>query len=78
MSALSIIQANLIQHVPPPVTQNSGGTSKGDPTAGSGGDNPSTVNPELASKITIGDRVGAGILTTLVLALLVGTCWWMI
>ncbi|KAI9864748.1 MAG: hydrolase 76 protein [Vezdaea acicularis] len=78
MSALSIIQANLIQHVPPPVTGNSGGTSKGDPTAGSGGDNPSTVNPELASKITIGDRVGAGILTTLVLALLVGTCWWMI
>ncbi len=77
MSALSIIQANLISKVAPPVTANSGGTSKGDPSAGSGGDNPVQVhNPSANMKITAGDRAGAAILTALVLGSLVGMLVW--
>ena len=77
MSALSIIQANLISKVAPPVTANTGGTSKGDPTAGSGGDNPVVVhNPSANMKITAGDRAGAGILTILVLSSFLGMVIW--
>ena len=77
MSALSVIQANLISKVAAPLTANTGGTSKSDPTAGSGGDNPVVVNdPSANKKITTGDKAGAGILTALVLASLCGTTWW--
>ena len=77
MSALSIIQSNLISKVAPPVSADKGGTSKGNPAAGSGGDSPSAVaDPSLTKPITMGDRAGAGILTTLVLASLLGCVWW--
>lgn len=76
MSALSVIQANLIQKVKPPVTQDQGGTSKGDPTAGTHGDSTNVLEPLLTRKITMGDRAGAGILTALVLSGLLGTMWW--
>lgn len=77
MSALSVIQANLISKVAPPFTANSGGTSKGNPAAGSGGDNPVLVDdPGANMKITTGDKAGAGILTALVLASLCGTVAW--
>ena len=76
MGALEVIQANLINNVAVPVTNKTGGTSKGDPGAGSGGAN---TNPTL-SQSTIGtsDRAGAGILTTLVLISVIGGAWWMI
>ncbi|KAL6716978.1 hypothetical protein ACLMJK_004891 [Lecanora helva] len=65
MSALSVIQANLISKVGPPKTAKSGGTSKGDPSAGSGGDNPVVVHdPSANMKITAGDRAGADIYET--------------
>lgn len=76
MSALSVIQANLIQKVKPPVTQDTGGTSKGDPTAGTYDDSTNVLDPLLTRKITMGDRAGAGILTALVLSGLLGTMWW--
>ena len=77
MSALSVIQANLISKVKPPVSQASGGTSKGDPAAGSQGDNPSqAADPSLQKPVTTGDRAGAGILTALVLGSLLGSVWW--
>lgn len=77
MSALSVIQANLIQKVAPPVTQQKGGTSKSDPTAGTKGDDPTGgLDPVLTRKITAGDKAGAGILTTLVVSLLFGTVYW--
>lgn len=77
MSAMSVIQANLITKVGPPVTANKGGTSKGDPSAGSGGDNPVVVHdPSANMKITAGDRAGAAILTALVLGGLVGMVVW--
>ncbi|PFH55576.1 hypothetical protein XA68_18021 [Ophiocordyceps unilateralis] len=44
---------------PPPVTARTGGTSQGDPNAGSGGDHVS----EPMRPITTADRAGAGILT---------------
>lgn len=77
MSAMSIIQGNLISKVGAPVTAKSGGTSKSDPAAGSQGDNPSqAANPNLNKPVTTGDRAGAGILTAIVLGSLLGSVWW--
>ena len=78
MSAMSAIQANLITKVAGPVSANTGGTSKSDPSAGGGGDNPDsvTVNPSDSYTITTGDKAGAGILTALVLTSLVGMIFW--
>lgn len=76
MSALSVIQANLIQKVEPPVTAAKGGVSQGDPSAGTQGDNPIILDPLLTRKITGGDRAGAIILTGVTLMGLVGTMYW--
>jgi len=77
MGALSVIQANLITNATGPVTKGTGGTSEGDPSAGTQGTDVN--NPALnRNKITQKDRAGAGILTTLVLIGLVGGCWWMV
>ena len=75
MSALEVIQSNLITKVAGPVTNSTGGTSIGNPSAGTGGDR-SPVGPTWT--VTGGDRAGAGILTTLVLVGIVGGAWWMI
>ncbi|KAL8747470.1 MAG: hypothetical protein Q9184_007594, partial [Pyrenodesmia sp. 2 TL-2023] len=64
MSALEVMQSLLISRVAPPVTNSTGGTSKGDPSAGSGG----TFNPDLPQGlIQKRDRIGAGFLTTLII-----------
>jgi len=73
MSALSVVQANLIDKAKKPVTGNSGGTSKGDPNAG-GGRNTAVKY----TKITEGSKAGAGFLTALVMFAMVGGGWWMI
>lgn len=79
MSALSVIQANLISKVAAPVTQNSGGTSKSDPSAGStsGGEPAVVLSSELTSKITVGDKAGAGIVTAIICSGLLGSLAWM-
>ncbi len=77
MSAMSIIQSNLISKVPPPVTAAKGGTSKSDPLAGTDVNHPASENPLLTRTVTMGDRAGAGILTTIVLGGLLGSTWWM-
>ena len=75
MSALEVIQANLIQQVQAPVTNSTGGTSKGNAGAGGG----STTNPTLpTSPIETGDRAGAGIITALLAIWVIGGVWWMI
>ena len=76
MSALEIIQANLIDYVEGPVTADTGGTSKGDPNAGQG----SRVGPgDLhRSTVTTGDRVGAAVLTVLIIGLVAGGAWWLV
>ena len=76
MSALSVIQANLINQVAAPVTNSSGGTSKGNAAAGGAvSPIPSGIQAE---QVTTGDRVGAGFLTTFMLMGVVGGAWWML
>ncbi|CAK4032596.1 glycoside hydrolase family 76 [Lecanosticta acicola] len=75
MNALEVIQSNLIDNVQGPVGNKTGGTSKGNPAAGTGGDgNPSAPQ----SVITTSDRAGAGVVTALVLIGLLGGAWWMV
>lgn len=76
MCALEVIQSNLISKVAGPVTNSTGGTSRGDPAAGTAGD----VNPimSFSRKINTGDRVGAGFLTGFVLMGVIGGAWWMV
>ena len=74
MAALEVIQSNLIQHVSGPVTNSTGGTSKGNPNAGS-----SPTSTVLAPRpATTTDQTGAGFLTVVVCASLAGMFWWMI
>jgi mannan endo-1,6-alpha-mannosidase len=72
MSVLEVIQSNLISEVAGPVTNATGGTSKGNPSAGSG------AQPAIGlNTITTSDKAGAGILTMLVLITTFGGSWWM-
>ncbi|KAK2603496.1 mannan endo-1 [Conoideocrella luteorostrata] len=61
MNALDAIMYNLVAKAAPPVTAKEGGTSKGDPSAGSGG----TEDPTKLKPLTTADKVGAGIITML-------------
>lgn len=77
MSALEVIQANLIDTVYTPVTNKTGGTSKGNVAAG--GSSGTSSDPALGKNtVTTADKAGAGILTTLVLIAVIGGAWWMI
>ena len=80
MSALSVIQSNLISKVAPPVSANKGGTSKSDPTAGSSGNDGNVVstNPVTTRAISTSDKAGAGILTAISLVLVLAMTWWII
>lgn len=73
MSALEVIQSNLRDRKPGPVSQKRGGTSKGDPNAGTV---KSTWSGVHESPITTADRAGAAILTiVLVVFICGGTAW---
>lgn len=72
MSALQVIQANLVKYARDPVTNGTGGTSIGNPSAGSSDANPTVV----LAPITSGDRAGAGILTAIIIVATLGTVWW--
>ena len=78
MSAMSVIQNNLIPKTKAPVTAVTGGTSKSDPSAGSSGDSNTITDPSITSVISTGDKAGAGILTFLALALLMGATYWIL
>jgi mannan endo-1,6-alpha-mannosidase len=73
LAALEIVQGNLIKNVLGPVSNNTGGTSKGNPAAGGNSDS----TPTGFSDVTNADRAGAGILTTIVLVSMFGGAWWM-
>ncbi|KAJ4299696.1 hypothetical protein N0V90_004942 [Kalmusia sp. IMI 367209] len=76
LAALSIISANMVQHSKAPLTSNSGGTSKGDPTLGTGQDEGI---PTLESVVaTTADKAGAAILTILMTVATVGGGYWLI
>jgi len=61
MNALEVIQANLIEFVTSPLTSGTGGTSQGNPNAGSG----AAAALPVGYVIDKGDKAGAGILTLL-------------
>jgi len=74
MSALEVVQSLLIDQVSGPLTNQTGGTSKSNPSAGS----HSETSPLTFSPTTTGDKVGAGFLTTIILITILGGAWWMV
>lgn len=78
MSALEALGSLLIQQSAPPVTEKTGGTSKGDASAGTGGDTSSEDGAPPMDPVTAGDRAGAGILTALVLVGMLASAYWMV
>ncbi|KAK4199376.1 glycoside hydrolase [Triangularia verruculosa] len=73
MNVLGAVSSLLIGQSRAPVTNSTGGTSKGDPNAGSQSDN----FKDKYLPPTTGDKAGAGILTVLILVSVVGTFGWM-
>ena len=73
MNVLAAVSSLLIGDAPAPVTNGTGGTSKGDPNAG-GRDN---TGQKPIEPITTADRAGAGVLTILILGSVVGMFVWM-
>ncbi|KAH8431521.1 glycoside hydrolase family 76 protein [Aspergillus melleus] len=65
MAALEIFQGHLVNYVDKRVTANTGGISKGDPNAGTGKSDEDSVGIH-ERVISTGDRVGAGILTAVI------------
>lgn len=75
MGAMSAMFVNLLalESIEPPVTNSTGGTSKGNPNAGS----DTNTNPTAIKPPTTADRAGAGIVTTLILVSVTGMFGWM-
>jgi mannan endo-1,6-alpha-mannosidase len=83
LSALEVFQSNLIHEVAPPVTDANGGTSIGNPAAGLGLNGGRSVSQGRfgdvrTREITTADRAGAGVLTTLFLAGVLGCTSWLV
>jgi mannan endo-1,6-alpha-mannosidase len=72
MSALEVIQSNLVARARGPLSGATGGTSRGDPSAGSG-----SVNgvPQEAGDVSPSDRKGAIALTVMLVLIMLGTAW---
>lgn len=73
LAAMEVIQSNLIQNTHGPVTNKTGGTSQGNPSAGG-----TAINMPQVAPITMADKAGAGLLTALVLSGFIGLMFWMI
>lgn len=73
MAALEIFQSNLIDKMKGPVTNSTGGTSKGDPGGGMGGDQ----EEEEEKKASTADKAGAGVLTAFFLIGVGAGTWWL-
>jgi len=72
MSALAVVGAMLSKDVAPPVTASTGGTSQSNPNAGM------AIPPAQQKQVVqTKDKVGAGVVTALVLALVIGAMTWM-
>lgn len=77
MAALEVFQGQLVDYVENRVTASTGGISKGDPNAG--GDTSDEDAVGIApGHIGVGDRVGAGILTAIVVILAAGGVYFMV
>ncbi|KAH6604524.1 mannan endo-1 [Trichoderma cornu-damae] len=73
MNVVGAVSSLLIGQAKVPVTSDTGGTSKGDPNAGS---NPNSFQRPV-TPITTGDRAGAGILTAVLVGSISGVLGWM-
>ncbi|RDA95652.1 hypothetical protein CP533_1131 [Ophiocordyceps camponoti-saundersi (nom. inval.)] len=73
MNVLAAVSSLLIGEANGPVTDSTGGISKGNPNAGGGRDN----GQKELRPLTVGDRAGAGLVTFLILGGAVGTFVWM-
>lgn len=71
LSALEVIQSNLIDQVAGPFTSNTGGTSNGDRTLEHS--KTHSIMPPTA-----GDKIGAGFLTSAVMIIFLRCGWWMV
>ncbi|TGZ85476.1 mannan endo-1,6-alpha-mannosidase [Ascodesmis nigricans] len=77
MAAMEVFHNLLAPGAKAPLTDKTGGTSKGDAAAGSGG-GLSEEDLRQTDPSSGGDRAGAGILTTLTLGGLLGLTFWLI
>lgn len=75
MSALEAIQNTLVLSVTPPLTNSTGGTSKGDANAGMSSRETTNKN-EIT--VTSKDKAGAGVLTAFVLVIFVAISGWVL
>lgn len=73
MAALEVVQSNLITEAKAPVTNSTGGTSIGDPNAGT----QTPIDPAQEAPSTTADKAGAGILTGVIAIGVVGMLGWM-
>lgn len=73
MNVLAAVSSLLMEKTAPPVTEKSGGTSKGNPNAG---DDENSFQKH-DKPLTTADKAGAGILTFIVLASACGMFGWM-
>ncbi|KAJ2896574.1 hypothetical protein MKZ38_005430 [Zalerion maritima] len=71
MNVLGALTSLLVDHVPSPVTADNGGTSQGDPLAGTDPD------PPTFSTVTKGDIAGASFLTVLITCSTAAAIGWM-
>lgn len=81
MNALEVFQSNLADQVSGPLSNSTGGTSRGNPSAGTGPDISSGGGGGGTGRfgtepITTGDKAGAGILTALVVVFVLGGAWY--
>ncbi|OCK84769.1 glycoside hydrolase family 76 protein [Lepidopterella palustris CBS 459.81] len=72
MSAMSVISAMMLDVAPPPLSIATGGSSKGDPNAGTG--SAKTLSPD-GRPITATDKIGAGVMTVALLLFMIGGAW---
>lgn len=76
MAVMEVVLSNMIHSSADPLTNNTGGTSLGDP--GAGGQDIARLNPftplDFLPLITSSDRAGAGILTAIIIVCLICGC----
>lgn len=77
MMAMEAVLANLIGEAPEPVTQDGGGTSRGDPAAGGGDIGRTDPTTKYRTVIGPGDTAGAVILTIMLMASTSCIAMWM-
>jgi mannan endo-1,6-alpha-mannosidase len=73
MAALEVVQSILLHQATDPVTSTTGGTSKGGGILATERHRLDIIRPA-----TTGDKIGAGILTTVVIVTFIGGLWWII